>query len=121
MLNDQDIEKLSSIFLTKEDFTSVKSDISELKSDVGDLTKLVETVAISVSKLTDKVGGLENNLNLFKLETNTHFNNLETDLKSFKSETGENFQELNEKFDDISDTVNNYDRRVEILEEKVLN
>ncbi|MFA7285770.1 MAG: hypothetical protein WC011_02905 [Candidatus Paceibacterota bacterium] len=104
----------------KGDMAGVKNDIVDIKSDLGSLTQLVETVAISVSKLTDKVDGLETNLNLFKLETNTHFNNLETDLKSFKIETRENFKELNEKFDDMSDTVNNHDRRIEILEEKVL-
>ena len=59
-------------------------------------------------------------LELFKLDTNIHFNNLETDLKSFKNETRENFSELNEKFDDLHDTVMNDDKRIEILEEKVL-
>ena len=59
-------------------------------------------------------------LELFKLDANTHFNNLETDLKSFKIETRDNFKELNEKFDDLSDTVTNHDKRIETLEEKAL-
>ncbi|MFZ1019698.1 MAG: hypothetical protein WAN61_01745 [Minisyncoccia bacterium] len=64
--------------------------------------------------------GAKKDLELFKLDTNTHFNNIETDLKSFKIETRDNFKELNEKFDDLNDTVMNHDKRIEVLEEKVL-
>ena len=55
-------------------------------------------------------------LELFKLETNTHFNNIETDLKSVKND----LSELQDKVDDIHETVMSYDKRIEVLEDKVL-
>jgi hypothetical protein len=79
------------------------------------LEKLVENLAVSMAKGFEKVGY---DLRSFKLETNTHFNNLETDLKSFKNETRERFDKIDEKLDDISDTVMNHDKRIETLEEK---
>jgi polyhydroxyalkanoate synthesis regulator phasin len=75
MLNDQDIQKLSSILATKSDVNMLRSDIDALKSEV----------------------------------------------KSFKLETRESFTELNGKMDDLTEVVmNNHDKRIEILEEKVL-
>ena len=48
-------------------------------------------------------------------------NNIESDLKSFKTETRESFSELNEKIDNLTDVVmENHDKRIEVLEEKVL-
>ena len=55
------------------------------------------------------------NLELFKFDTNIHFNNLETDMKSVKKD----ISELKEKVDDMHDTVMSYDKRIEKLEEKI--
>ena len=54
----------------------------------------------------------KDSLELFKFDTNNHFNNLETDMKSVKKD----LFELKEKVDDIHDTVMGYDKRIEVLE-----
>jgi hypothetical protein len=81
------------------------------------LEKLVEKLAVSVAKGFEKV---HHDIKVFKLETNTHFHSIETDIKSFKNDTKEDFRKLNEKFDDLDDTVMNHDKRIETLEEKIL-
>gem|GEM_PF-6319095 len=55
-------------------------------------------------------------LELFKLDTATHFNSIETDLKSLKKD----LSELKSTVDDINETVMSYDKRIESLEEKAL-
>ncbi|MEK7564225.1 MAG: hypothetical protein AAB510_01475 [Patescibacteria group bacterium] len=82
-------------------------------------SELLEVIIKGFSKIEEKMA-TKTELEAFKLEANIHFNNLETDLKSFKNETRDNFKELNEKFDDLSDTVMNHNKRIEALEEKVL-
>ena len=67
--------------------------------------------------------GFENakkDLELFKLDSSTHFNNLETDLKSFKNDTKERLDKIDDRLEDIDDTVSGFDKRIEVLEEKVL-
>ena len=80
--------------------------------------ELLESINRGFLRIEEKMA-TKVDLESFKLETNTHFNNIETDLKSFKNETQDNFKELNEKFDDLNDTVMNHDKRIKILEEKV--
>jgi len=49
------------------------------------------------------------------------FNNVEADIKSLKTEMRDGFSELKEKMDDLSEVVmENHDKRIEALEEKVL-
>jgi polyhydroxyalkanoate synthesis regulator phasin len=46
---------------------------------------------------------------------------LKSEFKSFRVETRENFDKVNEKIDDLSKVVmGNIDKRIEILEEKIL-
>ncbi len=90
-----------------------------MNEDIKNLTKSVDAIAQTTAKILETMA-TKKDLDAFKLETNIHFNNLESDLKSFKDETRENFSELNEKFDDLHDTVMNHDKRIEVLEEKVL-
>ena len=80
---------------------------------------LLDSINRSFSKLEEKIGSVSSDLQLFKIETNTNFRNLESDLKSFKSETRDSFAELNEKIDDLEDTVGSYDKRIEVLETRV--
>ncbi len=84
MLDDKDINKLKSVFATKEDFNGLatRRDFLDLKSNVDGLS---------------------------------------SELKSFKIETRESFAELNQKIDDATEVMmNNHDKRIEALEEKVL-
>jgi len=49
------------------------------------------------------------------------FDVLKSEIKSFKTETRESFTKLNEKIDDLTEvTTGNLDKRIEVLEEKVL-
>ena len=80
--------------------------------------ELLASINRSFSSLESKMV-TKDEFQLFKLETNVHFNNIETDLKSFKDETRENFAELKEKNNDIDDTLKNYDKRLEVLETKI--
>lgn len=97
-------------------------DIVAKKTD--DLTKSVEIIAQTTVKILETMvtkKDLENfatkkDLEFFKLETNTHFTKIETDLKSFKNDTTKNFSEVNEKLDDLFDTVTSFDKRIEVLE-----
>ena len=89
-----------------------------MNDDIKNLTKSVEIIAGTTAKILETMA-TKKDLEAFKLEANIHFNNLETDLKSFKNDTQQNFTELNEKFDDLSDTVMGHDKRIEILEAKV--
>lgn len=60
--------------------------------------------------------GAKKDLELFQLNTHTHFNNIETDFKSVKRD----LFELKNTVDDPNETVMSYDKRIEVLEEKVL-
>lgn len=88
-----------------------------MAEDNKKLENMIEKLATSVANGFESA---KKDLEFFKLDANTHFNNLETDLKSFKNDTRNNFKELNEKFDDLNDTVMNHDKRIEVLEEKVV-
>lgn len=98
-----------------------------MNDDIKNLTKSIEIISETTAKILETMAtkkdleafATKKDLEAFKLETNIHFNNLETDLKSFKNDTQQNFTELNEKFDDLSDTVMGHDKRIEILEAKV--
>ena len=98
-----------------------------MSEDVKNLIKSIDAIAQTTAKILEtmttkedlKAFATKKDLDSFKLETNTHFSNLETDLKSFKINTTENFSKLNEKFDDFIDTSSNFDKRIEVLEEKV--
>src|SRR3989344_8116912 len=111
-----------------------------MNDDIKNLTKSVDAIAQTTARILEtmatkkdlegfatkedlkafatkedlKAFATKADLETFKFETNIHFNNMETDLKSFKNDTQENFAELNEKFDDLSDTVMGYDKRIEI-------
>ncbi len=53
--------------------------------------------------------------------TKEEFNDFRSELKSFKAETRDGFSELNEKIDNLTDVMmENHDKRIEALEEKVL-
>ena len=90
-----------------------------MTEEIKNLTKSVDSIAQMTAKILETMA-TKKDLEDFKLETNIHFNNLETDLKSFKVEADESLSELNEKFDDLHDTVMNHDKRIEALEVKVL-
>lgn len=75
--------------------------------------KLEREMATKEDLLSLKVE-LEN----FRLETNTHFNNLETDLKSFKKDTTNTTDKTIEDVADLTDTVMHHDKRIEKLENK---
>lgn len=82
-------------------------------------SELLEAIIKGFSKIEEKMA-TKVELESFKLETNIHFINIETDLKSFKNDTTDRFDSIDEKLEDISDTAMSYDKRIEILEEKVL-
>ena len=73
----------------------------------------IDSLAIMVANGFESV---KKDLDFFKLDTTTHFNIIEMDLKSVKKE----LSELQNKVDDIHDTMINYDKRIETIEEKVL-
>ncbi len=53
---------------------------------------------------------------IFKIQTS--INSIETNLKSFKKDTGEILDTIEDKLEDLSDTVMSYDKRIETLEIK---
>ena len=87
-----------------------------------DLAKLIDNLALSTkngfetirSEMASKI-----DLQKTELKLQTQISGIEVDLRSFKEETRDNFKELNEKFDDLSDTSINYDKRIAKLEDKV--
>jgi chromosome segregation ATPase len=88
-----------------------------IEEKIDRIEKTIDKLAVSVANGFE---GAKKDLELFKLDTGIHFNNLETDLKSFKSETRERLDSIDEKLDDLSGIVMNHDKRIEVLEEKVL-
>jgi predicted nucleic acid-binding Zn-ribbon protein len=108
--NKEDITKRELLDAINRSFSSFED---SLDHRVGSLENKLDTVS-------NKVDTLETKLDTFRLETNLRFNDLESDLRSFKLETRQNFVDLNEKFDDQHDTLMNHDKRIEVLEEKVL-
>ncbi|MFM7088983.1 MAG: hypothetical protein ACKOW9_05670 [Candidatus Paceibacterota bacterium] len=81
-----------------------------------ELARLIENLAVSTaegfSKLERKIDGVE-------LKLQTQINDLSNDLKSFNNDANDRFDILEEKFDDLADTVTNHDQRIEKLEDKV--
>jgi len=69
MLNDEDILKLKSVLITKEDLntstlglkgdiSSVKNDVVEIKSDMVDLKELIQGLIISNDSIAKSIGNL---------------------------------------------------------------
>jgi predicted nucleic acid-binding Zn-ribbon protein len=81
---------------------------------------ILESLNRSFSKIEEKIDGINTDLSSFKIETNLHLNNLESDLKSFKKDTQDGLNEIKERLDDQHETVMSFDKRIEILEDKVL-
>ncbi len=103
MLDDKDIQKLKSVFATKEDLSgfATKEDLSGFatKSDLSSLATKSD-----FNELKSDIGGLR------------------SEFTSFRVETRENFEKLNEKIDDLTEVVmGNHDKRIEALEAKVFN
>jgi predicted RNase H-like nuclease (RuvC/YqgF family) len=126
MLNDEDINKLKSVFATKEDFggLATKSDINGLKSDFTGLRSEVGELKSDFTGLRFEVGELKSDFTGLRSEVGelkSDFDGLRFEIKSFKLETRESFTKLNEKIEDLTEVVmGNIDKRVEVLEEKVL-
>ena len=101
MLNDQDIDKLKSVFATKEDFGSLatkkdldvlksevkdiksemnrgfdlmasKKDIEDIKSDLGDLKELVQGIIVSNDSIAKSIGDLTLEYVAIKHQINRH-------------------------------------------------
>jgi predicted nuclease with TOPRIM domain len=92
--------------------------------------ELLESINRSFSRLEDRMSGMATKEDLERFATKddllrtelrlqTQINDVQTDIRSFKQETSKNFKEINEKFDDLHDTVMNHDTRIERLETKV--
>ncbi|MFA6273670.1 MAG: hypothetical protein WC662_00740 [Candidatus Paceibacterota bacterium] len=93
---------------------------------IDNIEKLVEVIATNVVKLTEDMTEVKKNmvtkkdLEIFKLETKTHFNNLESDLKSFKDDTNNSVEKIKKEVIDLTDTDMLYDKRLEKLESKFI-
>jgi len=108
-----------------------------MTEDIKNLTKSVDVIAQTTAKILETMAtkkdlegfatkedlnGLATKKDLASTEfrLQKQISGIETDLKSFKQETRENFDQVNEKLDDLHDTATNHDKRIEVLEEKVL-
>ncbi len=98
--------------MEKDDFKKLQKSVDLIAETT---VKILETMATKddIARLDKKIDGAESGLK-------SEIHDLRTDLKGFKEETRDSFVELNEKFDDLSDTVMNHDKRIEKLEGKVL-
>jgi len=65
MLNDQDINKLTSVLATKKD-------VEEIKSDLGDLKELVQGIIISNDSIAKSIGDLTLEYAAIKHQINRH-------------------------------------------------
>jgi len=125
MLNDQDINKLTSVFGTKADFDGLTKMTNDLMVSVDSLTKTTNDLTVSVdiiSKTTLKIletMATKAELNIIK----TDLTEVKTDLKSFKTETRENFDKLEknlkENEESVGAVVKDYHPHIITLEEKV--
>lgn len=99
--------------------------ILPMEKDMKNLTKSVELIAKTTASILERMENIETNmatkgqLNEFKLETYTSFNDLRTDLKTFKHDTRNDFDGLEGKIDDMNEVVMSYDNRIEKIEDKV--
>ncbi|HZX74180.1 MAG TPA: hypothetical protein VFE57_07160 [Cyclobacteriaceae bacterium] len=81
----------------------------------------IEEIKLSISRsFTSFENRFDKKLDTFRFETNIRFDNLETDLRSFKKDTQQNFDRIFEIAADHQETLMNHDKRIEVLEEKVL-
>ena len=85
-----------------------------------DLAKLIDTLTSSTAKNFANVSASVNTLTSSTArnfaEVAINMNDMRTDLKSFKKDTQDEFKIVNEKIDDLGDTVTSYDKRIEALE-----
>ncbi len=88
------------------------------KEDIKKLQDTVDKVAKNTLHILEVMATKED-LTKTELKLQTQINGIESDLKSFKKDTHENFKKVNDKLDDLSDTVTSYDKRIEVLEGKV--
>lgn len=87
----------------------------KVKMTIDDLAVMVAKGFEGVEK---DISELKKDVEVFKLETNVHFNNLETDLKSFKKEVNDSVEKTKEDIVDLLDTDMLHDKRIEKLENK---
>lgn len=104
-----------------------------MEKEIKSLAQSIELIAENTAKVLERMSKIENttlatrdelkNLNTevvkFKLKTSIDLTDIQTDIKSFKQETRDNFGGLNEKLDDMADTLTINDKRIEKLEDKV--
>ena len=76
-------------------------DILFMEKDIKNLVASVEIIAQTTATILERV------------------NSIETDLKGFKQETRDNFDSMETKIDYMNDTLMNYDKRIEKIEDKV--
>ena len=72
-----------------------------MEKDMKNLVASVEIIAQTTATILERV------------------NSIETDLKGFKQETRDNFDSMETKIDYMNDTLMNYDKRIEKIEDKV--
>ena len=88
------------------------------KDDVKKLQKSVDLIAKTTANILQTMA-TKKEVSEGNLSLQNQINSLSSELKSFKKETRENFEIVNDKLDDITDTNNSYDKRIEKLENKV--
>ena len=72
-----------------------------MEKDMKNLVASVEIIAQTTATILERV------------------NSIETDLKGFKQDTRDNFDSMETKIDYMNDTLMNYDKRIEKIEDKV--
>jgi len=106
--NKENIEKIEILEAINRGFSAVEVRLGGVENRISNIESKIDNMVTKDEFLS------------FKLETNTHFNNIETDLKSFKTDTNQRFDILEEKVDDLLDTSKHFDKRIETLKDKVL-
>lgn len=86
---------------------------------LANIEKLVEVIASSVSTLVIDMAGVKSDVSGLKSD----MAEVKSTLSSFKAETRENFEKVNERLDDLEESVNSivkeYHPRIIALEEQV--
>lgn len=112
MITDKDVKKLKEVFATKEDLEKTNRSVSTLSED---LEKTNLRVDEGFKKIDKSIAKLAENLE----STNDSLHNLSKDVITILEIVGENKQEVKPKIKEHDEILENHERRLDKVEDKV--
>jgi hypothetical protein len=115
MLNDEDVIKLKSVLVTKDDFKEMKSDILEIKSDLSEFKKETNN---NFLRLDSKIGSIKTDISEMKNDM-TDLKELVQGLIISTDNIAKSISDLRIEYSAISTQLSRHELWIKQIAEKV--